>query len=789
MESSSSIQCSSKKRQIQTPAAQKMVKRPKTELEEDVMQPGPPPASPRVSVRSHHLQQPLSLSQLAELIHFAALGKSAGLQQPSWCRLRHHKKVTGVNIVIVEGVTQNLFYKNYLMMKHLRTSYSTRMTFASPPNNVASGIFSSEVPKVDLISAPRPNDKLKKALKNHPVVTKFGMEKKGLTAYLLTQEERIKSHYPVKGFVGFEDFLCTDSVDCVSDCSPLYGLDCEMCLTEKGYELTRVSLVDSCGKCIMDELVKPQNRVLNYLTKFSGITAAMLRPITTTLREVQHKLRELLPGDAVLVGHSLNNDLAALKVIHPHVIDTSLLYKRELGQKFKLKVLAETILDKKIQTEEREGHDPIEDAAAALELAQYFIERGPCQVVELHLEDLWGYKLEEEPPDCTSILTPSFRFADVLQTLGRSVTFLGKRADISLDLSHQQWFISDKEMLASFKRQTKKPFLSVLQFSSFLDHMKRCFPDQQQLHRSVCAHLRGMCVVFAGPFPAGFSEKKVKRLFGRCGAVRRIQMLNTSVRVHAEVEYELLEGAVLALRTLNGLNVKGQPIKVQRPLSESTLDLDLHLDALEGDPLSSRVLYAVLSRSTSTQLNGHSLNGKRLAAENGVSAAKINGQSPLMSEESVRDSFSRFGAVKSITVPEKSGKCAKHAFIKFGSPEGKEAAVSSSEDLQQDNYLICPSLTPPHLVTWVAATTTSAEGTDEKILNICPQETPTKPVEENQGTDVMMKKLDRQLGKVFRSLPDVTLSVVLLVGAGSMESEHPGLCLLEVKQTKTKCFL
>uniref|UniRef100_A0A8C7ZIS8 RNA exonuclease 5 n=1 Tax=Oryzias sinensis TaxID=183150 RepID=A0A8C7ZIS8_9TELE len=788
MESSSSLICNTKKRKIQAPAAQEETKKPKIEPEGDeVMQPGPLSSSPRVSVRSDHLQQPISLTELAELIHFAALGRSAGLQQPSWCRLRHHRKVKGVNIVIVEGLTQNLFYKNYLIMKHLRTSYSTRMTFTSPSNSVASGIFASEVPKVGFLSAPKPDDKLKKALKHHPVVTKYGTEKKGLTAYVLTPEEMIKNHYPVKGFAGFEDFLCTDAVDCVSDGSPLFGLDCEMCLTEKGYELTRVSLVDSCGKCIMDDLVKPQNRVLNYLTKFSGITAAMLRPIKTTLKEVQHKLRKLLPPDAVLVGHSLNNDLVALKIIHPHVIDTSLLYKRELGQKFKLKVLADVVLDRKIQTEERKGHDPVEDAVAALELAQYFIERGPCQVVELHLGDLWGYNLEEEPSDCTSVPTPSFRFADVLQTLGRSVTFLGKRADISLDLSNQQWYISDKEMLASFKRQTKKPFLAVLQFSSFLDHIRRCFPDQQQLHRSVHNHLRSMCVLFAGPFPAGFSERNVKRLFGRCGPVRKIQMLNTSVRVHAEVEFELLEGAVLALKTLNGLSVKGQPIKVQRPVSESTLDLDVNLDALACDALNSSLLYAVEGRHSmnmSAQVNGRSLNGKRLRAENGFSAAKLNGQLPLeMSEDTVRDSFGRFGAVKRVTVPGKPEKCAKHAFIKFESPEGKNAAVSSSEDLQQDNYLICPSLTPPHLVSWVAATT-STEDTDEKqkMLNICSQETQnTKPVEQNQGTDVIMKKLDRQLGKVYRSLPDGTLSVVLLLGPSSMEGELPGLCLLEVK--------
>lgn len=34
------------------------------------------------------------------------------------------------------------------------------------------------------------------------------------------------------------------------------------------------------------------------------------------------------------------------------------------------------------------------------------------------------------------------------------------------------------------------------------------------------------------------------------------------VQVHAEIEFELLEGAMLALKTLNGLYVQAQPIKV-----------------------------------------------------------------------------------------------------------------------------------------------------------------------------------------------------------------------------------
>lgn len=47
----------------------------------------------------------------------------------------------------------------------------------------------------------------------------------------------------------------------------------------------------------------------------------------------------------------------------------------------------------------------------------------------------------------------------------------------------------------------------------------------------VCENLWEMCVVLAGPFPAGSSEREVKRLFRCCGPVCRVQILNTAVRV------------------------------------------------------------------------------------------------------------------------------------------------------------------------------------------------------------------------------------------------------------------
>uniref|UniRef100_A0A4W5KJ40 Uncharacterized protein n=1 Tax=Hucho hucho TaxID=62062 RepID=A0A4W5KJ40_9TELE len=80
---------------------------------------------PRLSLPFDRLQEPVTLKDLTELLQFAALGNTGGLKQPSWCRLHHQKKVSGVSVILLEGLSQAHFYRHYLHFKHLRTKYTS----------------------------------------------------------------------------------------------------------------------------------------------------------------------------------------------------------------------------------------------------------------------------------------------------------------------------------------------------------------------------------------------------------------------------------------------------------------------------------------------------------------------------------------------------------------------------------------------------------------------------------------------------------------------------------------
>lgn len=77
----------------------------------------------------------------------------------------------------------------------------------------------------------------------------------------------------------------------------------------------------------------------------------MLKNTTTNLHNVQAVLLSMFNSETILVGHSLESDFKALKLIHDVVVDTSVLYPHKMGppKKRALKTLCIENLKKIIQ--------------------------------------------------------------------------------------------------------------------------------------------------------------------------------------------------------------------------------------------------------------------------------------------------------------------------------------------------------------------------------------------------------------------------------------------------------
>ena len=104
----------------------------------------------------------------------------------------------------------------------------------------------------------------------------------------------------------------------------VYALDCEMVNTTRGKEVARVTLLNFKGETCYETLVKPPATIVDYNTKYSGITEAMLEGVTTTLKDVQKSLLGQFSAKDIIIGHSIDNDLRCLHLEHRKVGQKSL---------------------------------------------------------------------------------------------------------------------------------------------------------------------------------------------------------------------------------------------------------------------------------------------------------------------------------------------------------------------------------------------------------------------------------------------------------------------------------
>lgn len=210
--------------------------------------------------------------------------------------------------------------------------------------------------------------------------------------------------------------------------------DCEMAYTVYGMELIRLTVISwPAGDTLLDVLVQPIGEILDLNTRYSGIStkdmveAERWKPgddpspkviastgsskpperklkIVPSPEDARDLLFSIISPNTPLIGHGTENDLNAVRIIHPTVIDTVLLYphKRGLPIRNSLKYLMDKFLDRKIQVDKTDendipqGHDSAEDAMAAGDLVRLRIKE------EWHKMQLKGWKIVNEevmPPE------------------------------------------------------------------------------------------------------------------------------------------------------------------------------------------------------------------------------------------------------------------------------------------------------------------------------------------------------------------------------------------------------
>lgn len=186
-----------------------------------------------------------------------------------------------------------------------------------------------------------------------------------------TSDTHVSEGFCSADLEGFQTTLEPESEDDQRS-SAVYALDCEMCYTTKGLELTRVTVVDSECKTVYESLVKPLNPIIDYNTRFSGITKEQMDRTSTSILQVQANILHLCNSKTILVGHSLESDMKALKIIHGTIVDTSVLFPHKMGLPHKraLRALASEYLRKIIQNNVS-GHDSAEDAVTCMELLKW----------------------------------------------------------------------------------------------------------------------------------------------------------------------------------------------------------------------------------------------------------------------------------------------------------------------------------------------------------------------------------------------------------------------------------
>jgi DNA polymerase III epsilon subunit-like protein len=179
-----------------------------------------------------------------------------------------------------------------------------------------------------------------------------------------------------------KDFLHTPASSPAVLKSLAVTLDCEMVGTADGAgEAIFLCVADYItGAVLINRFVYPSKKIIQMRSSIHGITKSTLDDAVSQgqalsgWKGARAELWKYIDDRTVLVGHALEHDLDALRIIHPRVVDSGILSRNAVGIhriRWGLRTLCSELLNVEIRQNKGGIHDCLEDVLSTREVVLF----------------------------------------------------------------------------------------------------------------------------------------------------------------------------------------------------------------------------------------------------------------------------------------------------------------------------------------------------------------------------------------------------------------------------------